>query len=213
VITEWFGLVAADVVARLAAQGLPALADGAVLLGPENSPQVITSAAPRITFVPLGGSITKRVPATPAPPISSPLYQALITQPWIWTDEQAWRVDVMSVQYTSGVAAPDLKANWDYTAATLYTVIQSLHELQEKSWQPTRYEWADSKPGNTKLGSFGRLVSMFFTVYVPILRYNLSTPAAVAMGGLGILPQSAEGTIGMNLSGGSSADTITITVP
>lgn len=210
-LRDWYTLVSADIVARLAAEGMPALVDGVVQLGPENAPGVQTSAAPRITFVPMGGTITKRVPATPA--LNSDAYRASITQPWIWTDAQAWRVWIAGVQYIEGAAESSLAANWDYASAMLYVVIQSMHELMEGCWKPSRYSWEDSKTASTKLGGFGRLIALDLEVYAPVLLYNLSAPAAVATPGLPLTPASSYGTIVINESGGSGADAITITTP
>jgi len=202
--------VATNYVARLASENMPALADPlGVLLGPENAPPVITSAAPRITLVPLGGNLTKRVPTTSVPSG----YIPLITQPWIWTDIQQWRADIAGVQYVSGVADSDLQQNWDYAAAMLYVLIQSLHELCEISWRPLRYEWIDSKPSSGgPSGGFGRMISFFFEVHVPVLRYNLQAPAAIAGPGLGVT-SSASATVGIGYSSGSGGDELTINIP
>jgi hypothetical protein len=210
-ILDWFSFVAPDVSARLAAENMPALADPAVLLGPENAAPVVNSASPRITLVPLGGRLTKRAPATP--PFGTPAYAACITQPWIYTDVQAWRADISGVQYTNGVPASDLAANWDYCSAMLYVLIQSLTVLGEGSWLPGRYEWIDSKPQSGVLGGFGRSISFWFEVYVPVLTLNLQAPSAVAQGGYGLVPDPTDGIIHMNYVGGSSNDAITITTP
>ena len=211
-ILDWFNLVAPDVSARLSAESMPPLADPSVMLGPENAPPVITSAAPRITLVPLGGRMTKRAPGTP--PFDTPGYKAVITQPWIWTDVQAWRADISGVQYTGGAAASDLKQNWDYCSAMLYVLIQSLTMLGEGAWLPGRYEWIDSRPSSGgPTGGFGRMISFFFEVYAPVLVYNLQAPDAIAQGGLGLIPTPAHATIAMNVVGGSASDAITIDTP
>lgn len=211
---DLFNAISAGVVQRMTELGLPPLVDGAVLLGPENSPTVITSAVPRITLVPLGGTVTKRVPAAHNPvPLTDPEYQKLITQPWLYTDVQSWRADISGVQYVNSAADSDLKANWDWTAALLYVFVQTMTFLAEGSWKPGRYEWVDSKPTGTKLGGFGRLVSFWFEVNVPVLLFNLQAPAPLAGPALTILPQSATGTITANLTGGSTGDAIIIHVP
>ncbi len=211
-ILDWFNLLAPDVVARLAAESMPALADAAVLLGPENTVPVVTSAAPRITFVPMGGTLTKKAPATPAIVLPSQTnYRASITQPWIWTDVQQWRVDIVGVQYVAAVADSDLAQNWDYASAMLYVVIQSLTAMCEGAWKPSRYEWVDSRPSSGKLGGFGRMVSMWFELYVPVLLYNLQAPDAVAGPGLGLIPDPATIDTTINFASGSAADAITIT--
>src|SRR5271169_1138647 len=110
-LVGWFNLVSTDVLARLAAENMPALTDASVLLGPENSPTSIASASPRITLVPIGGSITKKAPGTPSAITSQLQYQAMITQPWIWTDVQMWRADISGVQYVGGEAHSDLAQN------------------------------------------------------------------------------------------------------
>ena len=209
-IVDFFNAVSTDVVARMAAEGMPALVDSACLLGPENAPAVLTSAAPRITFVPMGGSITKRAPRQG---FVTGAYQSIITQPWIWTDVQMWRVDIEGVQYASGVAASDLTANWDWVSAMMYVVIQSLTALCDGCWIPSRYEWADSKNRATTVSGFGRLLSMFFDLEVPVLLYNLPAPSAIAQPGLPLIPASAHGTIDIGYVGGPSGDEIQITVP
>lgn len=208
-ILAFFDLVNANVLARFAAQGLPTLVDGAVLLGPENSPLQKTSASPRITLVPLGGTLTKRSPATGLP-LNGPLYQASITQPWIYTDVQQWRADISGVQYVSGTADSQLRENWDWASAMLYVLIQSLTDLAEGSWKPVRYEWVDSQRGSTGLSGFGRQISFFFEVLAPVLTYNLPTPAPLERAGLGMTASSAA-TIA--ITAGSSSDAITILVP
>ena len=212
-LVDWANMVSADVVARLASESMPPLVDSEVLLGPENTVPVMTSAAPRMTLVPLGGTLTKKSPQTPSAVTSQALYQAMITQPWIWTDVQQWRADISGVQYTDGVAASDLAQNWDYTSAMLYVLIQSLWALGEGTWKPHRYEWIDSKASSGKLGGFGRMISFFFEVYSPVLLYNLQAPAALAGPGLGLLgtPNNAEVSIGY--AGGTAADELTITTP
>lgn len=212
-LVDWFNFVSTDVVARLSAENMPALVDGAVLLGPENTVPVLTSAAPRLTLVPLGGTITKRVPATPSAATSQAQYQAMITQPWIWTDIQQWRADVCGVQYVTGTAESDLVQNWDYTSAMLYVLIQSLTALGEIAWRPIRYEWVDSKPQSGKLGGFGRMLSFFFEVNSPVLLYNLQAPDVLAGPGLGLLPASSHATIEIGYQGGSSTDLIEIVTP
>jgi hypothetical protein len=210
VILAFFDLVNANVLSRFAAQGLPALVDGAVLLGPENSPIQKTTASPRITLVPLGGSLTKRAPGTPVP-TSGPLYEASVTQPWIYTDVQQWRADVSGVQYVTGAAESDLRENWDWTSAMLYVLIQAITDLAEGSWKPIRYDWVDSQRGSTGLGGFGRQIAFYFEVLAPVLTYNLPTPVPLAQPGLGLLPGSSTGTI--SITAGSASDAITINVP
>ena len=212
-LVDWFNAVNTDYVARLAAESMPALVDGAVMLGPENTVPVITSAAPRVTLVPLGGTLTKKSPQTPSTVLNQAQYQAMITQPWIWTDVQQWRADIVGLQYTAGEPAPDLVQNWDYASAMLYVLLQSLWALGEGTWKPGRYEWVDSKPSAGKLGGFGRMICFWFEVYSPVLLYNLQAPDALAGPGLGLLgnPNNAEVSIGY--AGGSSTDEITITTP
>jgi hypothetical protein len=209
VIVDNFLSFQAAIVAQLAAENLPALADTTVLLGPENAPKVIASACPRITFVPLGGKLTKRSPTTRILAHNAN-YQASIKQPWIWTDEQTWRVDMANVQYVAGVPADDLRANWDWTSAMLYAVIQSITLLAEGAWKPIRYEWEDSKPAATKLGAFGRMLSFWFELYVPVLLYNLQAPSAIATTGLSLVPGSTHATETINFASGSAGDAITI---
>lgn len=207
-----FDLISADVVARLASANVPALVDGAVLLGPENSPLVLSTAAPRITLVPIGGTITKKSPATPPFfSLTDPLYLASITEPWIWTDIQSWRADIAGVQYVDGAASSSLAANWDWAAAYLYVLIQSLTGLVEGTWKPDRYEWIDSKRGSTALGGFGRQIAFYFSTYAPVLLYNLQAPAPLAAPGLGLVPPPNTSTI--SITGGSAADSIVIDVP
>jgi hypothetical protein len=213
-LVDWFNLLAPDVTARLAAEYMPALSDpsGAVLLGPENSALVLASAAPRIVLVPLGGTVTKKVPQTPAIVLpSQTLYRASITQPWIWTDVQQWRAEITGVQYTAGAADSDLVQNWDYTAAMFYVLIQSLTAMCEGAWKPTRYEWVDSKPNSGKLGGFGRMISFWFELYAPVLLYNLQAPDAVAGPGLGLIPDPSVAVGSVNFASGSAGDAITVT--
>jgi hypothetical protein len=212
-LVDWFNLLAPDVTARLAAESMPALSDpnGAVLLGPENSALVVASAAPRITLIPLGGTVTKKVPTTPAIVLpGQTAYRASITQPWIWTDVQQWRAEITGVQYVDGAAASDLVQNWDYTAAMFYVLIQSLTAMCEGAWKPTRYEWVDSKPNSGKLGGFGRMISFWFEIYTPVLLYNLQAPDAVAGPGLGLVTNPASLDTTVNFASGSAADAITI---
>jgi hypothetical protein len=213
-ILDWFAFVASDYKNRLAAENMPTLADpnGLMLLGPENASPVITSAAPRCTLVPLGGRIIKKVPSTP--PFNTPAYKTVITQPWIWTDVQAWRADFQGVQYVGGQSQSALDQDWDYTAAMMYVFIQSMHELGEGSWLPSRYEWADSKPrAGGPTGGGMRMVSLWFDVYTPVLLYNLQAPDAIAGPALGLLPDPCSTETTINFASGSAGDAIEITTP
>jgi hypothetical protein len=115
------------------------------------------------------------------------------------------------VQYESGVAVSDLVQNWDYTAAMFYVLIQSLTAMCEGAWKPTRYEWVDSKPNSGKLGGFGRMISLWFEIYTPVLLYNLQAPDAVAGPGLGLVTNPATLDTTVNFASGSAGDAITIT--
>jgi hypothetical protein len=56
------------------------------------------------------------------------------------------------------------------------------------------------------------MISFFFEVNVPVLRYNLQAPAAIAGPGLGVT-SSASATVGIGYSSGSGGDELTINIP
>lgn len=208
----------AGIITRMSELALPTLVDldmssnPTCLFGPQWEAMSATSAAPRIIFTPVGGSLQQMAPATPAF-MPANVYQASIDNPWAWTDLQEWKVTVYGVSYTSGQVTPDINVDWDFSAAMLYAVVQTFHAQMGATWKPTRYNWIDSKSTSTKWSGYSRGVELFYQVRVPVLTFTLQGPPALASTAYTNLPSSATGTADVFFAGNSGADTIVIQIP
>lgn len=184
--------ISTDVVARLAAASLPALVDGAILLGPQHDDQ--HASPPRIIFDPVSNTFDRRSPTQPLGPSDSSSYKAMLANPWLLTDIKRFRVNIWGVRYVSGAPSTDPDQDYSYTEAMRDVLFQSLYALMGGNFIVGPGKWIDSLPTAPKLMELGRMFETTIDIATPVLQNTIPFVPSGTTGELTVYPSTASPT-------------------
>lgn len=170
--------ISADVVAKLAAAGYPALTDGEILLGRQE--QFAQSAPPRIIFTPARSSFpAKDVYNRSLLSLMNPYSTEALAQ----IAQRAIRSDNLTFEVRCWGSAdpPDPANDFDITQAYYQQVIASVHSLCPGAFSVENGTWTDSTYTSAQLFRDGREFVFGLTFYTPVLDQLLEfAPSNVA---------------------------------
>jgi hypothetical protein len=183
-IVEIVDAISDDVIAALAAAGLPPLVDGEILIGPQHLAE--QSAAPRIVFVPVQPKWTPKTiyNRSPAATMGQSDEERLQRQNRsILTEQTNFEVHVWGVS-----DPPDPDGNYDATQILYQQVIRSVHLLAAGSYALSGGQWNHTKT----------LVTGFGLEFVFAIGFSTPIPDKI----LEYLPSDTVGTVTVVLQPG-----------
>lgn len=188
------GLVAnisADVVARLAAKGLPPLVDGRIVLGQRHLAENL--APPRVIFVPKGSRFGPRDTANASPrgQITAEMKAQWATRA-IHSDVVRFEVHV----WAAATPTPDPEGgDFDAAQALYHLVIASIRTRGTGTYTLTDGEWPNQEPGGTQHLQYGYEFVFGLEIGTPIL----DEPYTFA-------PSTVSGRVIVEFTGATSGD-------
>lgn len=191
VLTAIMSALSGDIVARVAAAGLPPLTDGKVLLGRQRVLE--NSAPPRVVFIPMASKFGPKSASnqSDSSTVSNPNAEQLAqwAQRSIMTDKI-----IFEVQVWGQASPPDSDLDFDATQNLYDIVIQSVYAMSVGRSTIIDGRWVDQAVSETQVDKSGHVYVFGVEIETPVLDNLLGyLPPLTVMSGTAKI-QPADGS-------------------